>query len=328
MAGDETSCSASKPVGDYLAKPEVLAMRRKVVQRSNRSKVTLQGGQESTVRAIPWTCPTCHRQIHTPYCPACGERPLNEDDLELHGLLKQFFHAFSSIDSRLIRSLRNLVRRPGLLTVAYVQGQRMPYTGPIQLFLIANVLFFAMQSLTNTNIVSSQLDSHLYNQDWSVLAQRLVSHHLETVHMTLESYAPVFNQAVVTNAKSLIILMVLPFTLLLPIVFFRARRPFVAHIVFSLHLYSFLLLLFCVCVSIAAMDVLFGGAGLNSAAMDNVLSIFNLAACAVYLYIATGRVYGGKGIIRAAKIAILAPGVATIFLGYRFLIFLITLYST
>ena len=52
----------------------------------------------------------CHRQIHTPYCPACGERPLNEDDLELRGLLKQFFHAFSSIDSRLIRSLRNLVR--------------------------------------------------------------------------------------------------------------------------------------------------------------------------------------------------------------------------
>ena len=255
-------------------------MRRKVVQRSNRSKVTLQDGQESTVRAIPWTCPTCHRQIHTPYCPACGERPLNEDDLELRGLLKQFFHAFSSIDSRLIRSLRNLVRRPGLLTVAYVQGQRRPYN------------------------------------------------HLETVHMTLESYAPVFNQAVVTNAKSLIILMVLPFTLLLPIVFFRARRPFVAHIVFSLHLYSFLLLLFCVCVSIAAMDVLFGGAGLNSAAMDNVLSIFNLAACAVYLYIATGRVYGGKGIIRAAKIAILAPAVATIFLGYRFLIFLITLYST
>ena len=76
------------------------------------------------------------------------------------------------------------------------------------------------------------------------------------------------------------------------------------------------------------MDVLFGGAGLNSAAMDNVLSIFNLAACAVYLYIAAGRVYGGKGIVRAAKIAILAPAVAAILLGYRFLIFLITLYST
>lgn len=98
----------------------------------------------------------------------------------------------------------------------------MPYTGPIQLFLIANVLFFAMQSLTNTNIVPSQLDSHLYNQDWSVLAQRLVSNRLETMDKTLEFYAPIFNSAVETNAKSLITLITVPFTLLLPNLFFRA----------------------------------------------------------------------------------------------------------
>ena len=79
---------------------------------------------------------------------------------------------------------------------------------------------------------------------------------------------------------------------------------------------------------VAAVDVLFGGAGLNSARMDNILSIFNLAACAIYLYIATGRVYGGNRIIRALKVAVLAPAVASILLGYRFAIFLITLYST
>jgi hypothetical protein len=149
-------------------------MRRKGIRPSNRSKGKLNAGPGNTLAPIRWVCPTCHKQILTPYCPACGERLLNEDDLKLRGLFKQFFHALSNIDSRLIRSFRNLLRRPGLLTVAYVEGQRMPYTGPIQLFLIANVLFFAMQSLTNTNIVSSQLDSHLYNQDWSVLARRLV----------------------------------------------------------------------------------------------------------------------------------------------------------
>jgi hypothetical protein len=68
---------------------------------------------------------------------------------------------------------------------------------------------------------------------------------------------------------------------------------FVAHIVFSLHLYTFLPLLFFVSLAIAAIDMLFGGAGLNSAAIDNILSVFNLAVCAVYLYIETGRVYGG-----------------------------------
>lgn len=103
---------------------------------------------------------------------------------------------------------------------------------------------------------------------------------------SLELYAPVFNQAVALNAKSLIILMVLPFALLLPLVFFRNRQPFMAHVVFSLHLYAFLLLLFCVSLGIAAVDVLFGGA---------------LA---------------------------LALTVSGIVLGYRFVLFLITLYGT
>ncbi len=146
--------------------------------------------------------------------------------------------------------------------------------------------------------------------------------------MPLDLYTPIFNQAVVLNAKSLIILMAVPFALLLPIVFYRQQRPFVAHVVFSLHLYTFLLLLFCVSLTVAAVDVLFGGAGLNSARMDNILSIFNLAACTAYLYIATGRVYGGSRMIRALKVLVLAPAVASILLGYRFAIFLITLYST
>ena len=304
-------------------------MPRKVSRRSSKTKATLLSRKTDTLTAAqPWACPTCKSVVSTPYCPACGERRQNENDLTLYSLFNQLFRAFSSIDSRLIRSFRNLLRHPGLLTVAYIRGQRMPYTGPFQLFLIANIFFFAIQSLTNTNIVSSQLDSHLYNQDWSVLARRLVSHRLEEIQTTVDFYAPIFNQAVILNAKSLIILMVVPFSLLLPMLFYRARRPFVAHIVFSLHLYTFLLLLFCVSLAIAAIDMLFGGAGLNSATMDNILSVFNLTACAMYLYIATGNVYGGSGMIRAAKIAILAPAVAGILLGYRFVIFLITLYST
>ena len=145
---------------------------------------------------------------------------------------------------------------------------------------------------------------------------------------TLDIYAPIFNQAVVVNAKSLIILMVVPFALLLPIMFYRERRPFVAHIVFSLHLYTFLLLLFCVSLAVSAVDVLFGGSGLNSARLDNILSVINLAACAMYLYIATSRVYGARSMIRIIKVVVLAPAVASILLGYRFVIFLITLYST
>ena len=275
-----------------------------------------------------WTCPTCDSGVSTPFCPACGESPRSARDLTLRGLLDQLFRAFSDIDSRLIRSFRCLVTHPGMLTVAYMRGQRMPYISPIQLFLIANVLFFAMQSLTNTNIVSSTLDSHLRNQDWRGIAQHLVSQRLKTLHTTVDLYAPIFNRAMVLHAKSLIILMVLPFTFLLLIMFYRNRQPFVAHVVFSLYFYAFLLVLFCVSLSVAAVDLLLGGAGLNSARMDNILSLINLSASATYLYIATGTVYGARGASRGIKVVALAMAVTVILLGYRFVLFLITLYTT
>ena len=185
-----------------------------------------------------------------------------------------------------------------------------------------------MQSLTNTNIVSSPLDSYLHHQDWQALAQRLVSHRLETLHTTLDRFAPIFDRAIVLHAKSFIILMVLPLALLLPILFYRNRQPFVAHAVFSLHFYAFLLLLLCVSLAVAAVDVLLGGVGLNSTRMDNALSVINLAASATYLYMATGTAYGARGAIRTVKALALALAVAGILLGYRFVLFLLTLYTT
>jgi len=274
----------------------------------------------------PWTCPSCNTTVRTAFCPACGERPIGPPDLTLRGLFAQFTKAVAGIDGRLIRSFWTLLSRPGALTIAYVTGRRKPYIGPFQLFLIANVVFFAVQSLTRTKVLSSTLESHLHQQDWSELAQQLVAQRLAATGKSLERFAPLFDQAVVFNAKSLVILMVVPFALLLPLAFLGSRRPFATHVVFSLHFYAFLLLLFCVALGVAAIDVLLGGAGLNSARVDNVLTAINLAACLAYLWFATATVYAGAGATRFLKAALLTVAVGAIVLGYRFLIFLLTLY--
>ena len=248
-------------------------------------------------------------------------------DLTLRGLFDQLIEAFSSLDGRLLRSFRLLLTRPGALTLAYSAGRRKAFAGPVQLFLIANVLFFAIQSLTHTNVFSSPLADHLHHQDWEAVAQRLVAHRLETLGTTLDLYEPIFDRAVVVNAKSLIVLMVVPFALLLPIVFYRDRRPFVTHAVFAFHLYAFLLLLFCAALGVAALDVGLGGAGLQSSRLDKLLAIANLAGSAAYLYVAMGGVYGSRGATRILKAITLALAVGVIALGYRFVLLLITLYG-
>lgn len=276
----------------------------------------------------PWTCPTCTSTVYTPYCPSCGEHRLRERELTLRGLFDQLFQVFTNIDGRVIRTFRCLISRPGFLTVTYLQGRRKPYVGPIRLFLIANVLFFTVESLTGGKIFTTPLDAHLHTQPWSPLAGWLVAHRLETTRRTVDLYAPTFDQAVALNARLFIIFMALFFAPVLSIVFHRSRRPVVAHAVFSLHLYAFMLLLFCVATVIPPIDLWFGGAGFASEPLDYTLSIALLIGCALYLYVATGAVYGATRISRAFKALALTVGVASIVLGYRFVLLLLTLYST
>jgi hypothetical protein len=273
-----------------------------------------------------WTCPTCRASVGTPYCPTCGERAVRPRDLALRGILHQAFNAASNIDGRLLRSLRAVLSRPGALTVAYVEGPRKPYIGPFQLFLLANVAFVAAQSLTGMNVFSSPLDSHLNHQDWSALAQRLTAMRLHSGHLSLEAFASDFNRTVAILAKSLVIVMAIPFALLLPVLFLRNRKPFGVHVVFAVHVYTFLLLLFCAALLVAAVDLRCGGAGLESARMDTVISALNLAACVAYLYAAIGRVYGTTGAARIVTSLILGIAVAGIALAYRFGLFLLALY--
>ncbi len=274
-----------------------------------------------------WTCPSCGRVRATAFCPGCGEEPLRPRDLSLRDMSGQFLRGFSSVDGRLMRSFRTLLTRPGELSLAHVAGRRRAFLGPLQLFLIANALFFAIQSLTHFNILSSTLDSHLHQQDWSPIAQSVVGHRLAAKGVSLAAFAPAFDRAAVLNAKALIILMALAFAPFLPAFFHGAHRRFGAHIVFALHLYTFILLLFCLSLLLAEAQLRMGGAGLASPAVDRTLTLFNLAASGLYLYVAIGAFYGSRGVARVLKAASLTLAVGGIVLGYRFVIFLVTIIS-
>jgi len=274
-----------------------------------------------------WTCPTCANLTTTRYCPSCGERSIAAHELTLRGLATQILHALLKVDGKLMRTSTCLASRPGHLTTSYLSGQRRAYLGPVPLFLMANVLFFATESLLGGTIFTTPLSGHLHTQPWSGFAATLVAERLATRGTTLELYAPIFDQAIALHARSLIILMALSFSLLPAVVFLRSKRPAVTHAVFALHLYAFLLPLLCVVTVIQATDARLGGAGFASRPLDLALVFSSLLACAGYLYAATGTVYGARGILRGVQTALLTVGVGAIVLGYRFALFAITLYT-
>jgi hypothetical protein len=278
--------------------------------------------------SMEWSCPGCGATASSAYCPGCGEARPSRKDLTLRGFLVESFHALTDIDGRLIRSFRALLFRPGELTVAYREGSRKAWLGPLQIFLIANVAFFAVQGATHDHIFSGTLDSHLQMQDWKDYARVVVAERLRNLSTTAEDYALKFDGAADRNARSLVALMTLPFMLLMPLLVPRQARGFVVRAAFTLHLYAYLMLLFCVALLVAAAEALLGGEGLRSTAVDRGITVVLLAGSVVYLYSALCRVYPAKRgvlLLRALALGVLAAAIVP---GYRFVVFLITLYTT
>ena len=74
-------------------------------------------------------------------------------------------------------------------------------------------------------------------------------------------------------------------------------------------------------------NLLTGGAGLNSESFDHLLSAVDIVVCGLYLFVAAGTVYKERGAFRIFKALLLVTVAAGIFLGYRFALLLITLYT-
>ena len=98
--------------------------------------------EKKEAHALPARGANCGRALHGPYCSACGQkvvdfhRPLRE-------LLSQAVEETLSVDARLVRTLRPLLFRPGMVTPEYLSGHRIGHIPPLEAYLISALVFFA-----------------------------------------------------------------------------------------------------------------------------------------------------------------------------------------
>jgi hypothetical protein len=193
------------------------------------------------------------------YCYACGEKRRSDRDLTLRAFAHYAVEAMTNADARLYATLRALFLQPGLLTREFMAGRRRPYLGPLQLFLLANFIFFVtLQAGWGGNVFTTDLTDHRTQPLYGAVAGMKIEEQLgplpdrrtgESVQEWVTSwtddqrdYRERFNSASPRYANSLIILMVPLFALMLRLL--RRRTLFVRELVLSFHFYSFLLLAF------------------------------------------------------------------------------------
>jgi hypothetical protein len=107
---------------------------------------------KSTVAA----CLNCGTPLTGVFCASCGQRDIPPYP-SVRELVVDAAAEFSGWDGRLANTLRDLIRRPGLLTHEFLEGRRVRYISPIRLYLVTSLVYFLLAaSAPNVRLESGQ----------------------------------------------------------------------------------------------------------------------------------------------------------------------------
>ncbi|MFZ6052903.1 DUF3667 domain-containing protein [Halocola ammonii] len=77
------------------------------------------------------------------FCPNCGQKRIKKHET-LRDLFQNFLGDYFAYDSKLSKSVRPLLFKPGYLSLEYLRGKRMHYIPPLRLYIFVSILFFIL----------------------------------------------------------------------------------------------------------------------------------------------------------------------------------------
>ncbi len=203
-------------------------------------------------------CRNCGEALGGQYCSHCGQRE-GRGDLSFGAVLGELLDDVISWDSRFWRTLLPLMFRPGFLTAEFIAGRRARYVPPFRLYLIVSFLLFLVVSLlaggasvaqTEGGIDGAREDASDFAMSIS-LAREDSPQWLKDLDERLEQNAEKLSddprqliQSMVEYLPQMMFLLLPVFALLLKFCYLFSPFHYLQHLVFTLHVHSFVYLLY------------------------------------------------------------------------------------
>ncbi len=240
-------------------------------------------------------CRNCGAPAPGTFCPECGQETARKPRTVAE-FFRELIERYASRDGQLWQTVSKLFFSPGALTVEYMAGRRTRYLRPLQLYLAASIIVFAVVQFYGLNLGlrvfgehgvpllrSSPLLSENGGSPGSRLSPvQLILDHVDTDGVRRFTSMPREDRFRFLRARraqyvSYFVLFLVPlFALILKLCNLGRRRRYGEHLIFGLHTHSFLLLALLVEAKLPAI-------------LANAVSLWLIA----YLIVALKRVYGG-----------------------------------
>ncbi len=304
------------------------------------------------------TCLNCRHVVEQKFCPNCGQEN-SDSRKTFHHLFIHFFEDLTHYENAFWKTIKNLLFKPSTLTKEYLSGKRLSYLAPVRLYIFISFITFLLIAMFPSKIngdidksekkinkeiskATKDLDIKKENKKYFTFINMkkidsLQKYGKEDEKLNASSYWFAEKASHVTEKYSKkeiyekfvesffhnlpkILFIIMPFFAFFLWLFHNKKRwYYFDHGIFTLHYFSFLLLIFLIMFIVDRIVGLFGE--------DNPLSFISSITTFVgtiwmcyYFYPAHHRFYGESRIVSFVKSVLLFV------INSLFILFLLTFY--
>jgi len=278
-------------------------------------------------------CQNCGTHLAGRYCPECGQRDY-DFNRSFGEIAAELAESFWNFDTKLFRGVFDLLFRPGFLTIEFLAGRRARQVPPLRFYLFVSILFFLANSFEPSGDLFAMPKEGVSFDTLGLDPARTAKVKAAAANTRLEAPDPTERRIIeflrerferqneiarmIGEHLPKLVFACLPvFALITRVVFRRARRGYLSHLVMAMHLHSFYFLFTPV---LAGWVLLLGLVSTRLASLGSFAGVLYLLA---YCYLAAKKVFGTS---RAGTFwrVVVTGGLYSIALGLGFIAFILT----
>ncbi len=297
-------------------------------QTRNLQLETLNIVPETLNSNVEHICKSCGNTFVGLYCNVCGEKVIEPKDRKFKTFLGSVLIATTFVDNKFAKSLWLTIKNPGFLSREYVDGRRINYMRPLQMFFILNLIYFLFPTLQMFN---ATLQAQQYVLPHKKLAHQMVLEKIHKEGIDMRGFELIYNDKTTSLAKLLVVVFVVLASLPLSLIFRKRNRYFTDHVALSVELTSFNLAVNAIGLSVIffILSKLFflGNMSSGNYLNDITLTIIFVITNIYFIFRSARTFYNQKGKRLVIKAMLGVVGLFLTLEVYRFLLFLFTLWS-